>query len=161
MKAYRELALPYTLYYSEGSANPIFITQAGTATNGVLFVTEKAAVADTIGNDDPQKKALMHCATAFAQQYPKDAPPSIFGGFGYDAVYVLAQAINRGGASPAALCDALEHVTYTGVSCSFHTSPSDHNGLGIDTVELVQAENGKLTVVRRPVSLPPSPRSRP
>jgi branched-chain amino acid transport system substrate-binding protein len=161
VKAYRELALPYTLYYSEGSANPIFLTQAGAATNGILFVTEKAAVADAIGNDDPQKRALTHYATTFAQQYPKDGPPSIFGGFGYDAVYVLAEGLKRGGASPSALRDALEHVTYTGVSGSFHTSPSDHNGLGIDAVELVQVENGKFVVVRRAVTLPPPPRSRP
>jgi len=145
-KAYRELALPYQLYYSESSANPIFLTQAGDAANGVLFVTEKAAVADAIGNDDPQKRALPHYATAFAQQYPKDGPPSIFGGFGYDAVYVLAQGLQRGGASSAALRDALEHVTYTGVSGVFRISTSDHNGLGSDAVELVQAQNGNSSL---------------
>jgi branched-chain amino acid transport system substrate-binding protein len=147
-KAYRELALPYPLYYSEGSANPIFLEQAGDAANGVYFATEKAAVADAIPATDPQKRVLTHYATEFAKRYPKDGPPSIFGGFGYDSVYVLAEALKHGGASNAKLRDALEHVTYAGVSGVFRTSPTDHNGLGLDAVELTQAEAGKF-VVRR------------
>jgi hypothetical protein len=39
-------------------------------------------------------------------------------------------------------------VTYAGVSGVFRTSPTDHNGLGLDAVELTQAEAGKF-VVRR------------
>jgi len=160
-KGYRELALPYQRYYSEGSANPLFLAQAGDTANGALFVTEKAATADAVPNSDPQKRVLTHYATAFAQQYPKDGPPSIFGGFGYDAVYVLAEGLKRGGASSAALRDALEHVTYTGISGTFRTTPSDHNGLGIDAVELVQAENGRFVVVQAAERLPPPYRSRP
>jgi branched-chain amino acid transport system substrate-binding protein len=147
-KAYRELSLSYPLYYSEGSANPIFLTQAGDAANGVIFATEKAAVADAIPASDPQKRVLTHYATEFGKRYPKDGPPSIFGGFGYDGVYVLAEALKHGGASSAKLRDSLEHVTYTGVSGVFRTTPTDHNGLGLDAVELTQAEGGKF-VVRR------------
>ena len=147
-KAYRELALPYPVYYSEGSANPLFLAQAGDAVNGALFATEKAAVADAIPASDPQKRVLTHYATEFAKRYPKDGPPSIFGGFGYDAVYVLAEGLKHSGADSAKLRGYLEHITYIGVSGVFRTSPTDHNGLGLDAVELTQAESGKF-VVRR------------
>lgn len=145
---YRELGLTYPLYFSEGSANPIFLAQAAGAVDGALFATEKAVVADAIPASDPQKRVLTHYATEFAKRYPKDGPPSIFGGFGYDAVYVLADGLRHAHAGGAKLRDALEHVSYVGVSGSFHTSPTDHNGLGLDAVELTQVENGKF-VVRR------------
>jgi branched-chain amino acid transport system substrate-binding protein len=145
---YRELGLTYPLYFSEGSANPIFLAQAAGAVDGALFATEKAAVADAIPASDPQKRVLTHYATEFAKRYPKDGPPSIFGGFGYDAVYVLAEGLRHAHAGGAKLRDALEHVSYVGVSGSFRTSPTDHNGLGLDAVELTQVENGKF-VVRR------------
>jgi len=146
-KAYRELALPYPLYYSEGSANPLFLAQAGSAANGVIFATEKAAVANELPASDPQKNVLVHYATEFAKRYPKDGPPSIFGGFGYDAVFVLADAL-RHASGGEALRSALEHVSYVGVSGPYHMTPSDHNGLGIAAVELAEDVDGKF-VVRR------------
>ena len=149
LKGYRELNLPYPLFYSEGSANQVFLAQAGNAADGVIFATEKGAAADAVPASDPQKKVLMHYATEFARQYPKDGPPGIFGGFGYDGVYVAAAGLRASrGSGGAKLRDALEHVTYTGVSGVFRLSPSDHNGLGMDAVELVRAENGKFVLAR-------------
>jgi len=149
LKGYRELNMPYPLFYSEGSANQLFLAQAGSAADGVIFATEKGAAADAVPASDPQKKVLVHYATEFARQYPKDGPPGIFGGFGYDGVYIAAAGLraSRGNAG-AKLREALEHVTYTGVSGVFRLSPADHNGLGIDAVELVRAENGKFVLAR-------------
>jgi branched-chain amino acid transport system substrate-binding protein len=148
IKGYRELGLTYPLYYSEGSANQLFLAQAGSALDGVLFATEKAAVANEIPASDPQKNVLVHYATEFAKQYPKDGPPGIFGGFGYDAVNVLAAGLRRAQGGGAKLRDALEHVAYVGVSGPYRFTPADHNGLGLDAVELVRATNGKFDVVR-------------
>ncbi len=149
LKGYRELSLPYPLFYSEGSANQLFLAQAGSAADGVTFATEKGAAADAVAASDPQKKVLVHYATEFARQYPKDGPPGIFGGFGYDAVYLLAAGLRASrGSGGTKLRDALEHVTHTGVTGVFRPSPADHNGLGIDAVELVRAENGKFVLAR-------------
>jgi branched-chain amino acid transport system substrate-binding protein len=148
LRGYRQLSLPYPLAYSEGSANPLFLEQAGSAADGVYFATEKANIVDAVPRSDPQKGVLTHYATEFAKRYPKDGPPSIFGGFGYDAPYVLAEAARKANGGGEKLRDALEHVRYTGVSGVFRLSPADHNGLGIDAVELVQAANGKFAVVR-------------
>jgi branched-chain amino acid transport system substrate-binding protein len=147
LKGYRELNLPYPLCFSEGAASQLFLEQAGSALDGALFATEKAAVASAIPASDPQKAVLTHYATEFVRRYPKDGPPGIFGGFGYDAVYVLAEAARKGGGDGAKLRDALEHVRYTGVSGVFRLSPADHNGLGLDAVELAQVVNGKFVVV--------------
>jgi branched-chain amino acid transport system substrate-binding protein len=148
IKGYRELSLGYPLYYSDGAATGVFLQQAGPVLNGAFIATTKINVADQLPANDPQKKILLHYADAFVKSYPKDAPVSIFGGFGYDGVYVLAEALRKAGEPGAKLRDALEHVTYTGISGTFRMSPSDHNGLSVDSVELTRVENQKFVIVR-------------
>ncbi|HZO95138.1 MAG TPA: ABC transporter substrate-binding protein [Candidatus Baltobacteraceae bacterium] len=149
IKAYRELSLPYPIYYSDGAATGIFLSQAGPALNGAYIASTKINVADLLSNSDPQKKVLQHYIGEFLKQYPKDGAVSIFGGFGYDAVYVIKEALQHAKSSEGAkLRDALEHTTYSGVTGTFRISPSDHNGLSGDSLVLTQVENGKFTIAK-------------
>jgi len=149
IKAYRELSLPYPIYYSDGAATGIFLTQAGGALNGAYIASTKINVADLLPNNDPQKKVLQHYIGDFLKQYPKDGAVSIFGGFGYDAVYVIKDALQRAKSGEGAkLRDALEHTTYSGVTGTFRISPTDHNGLSGDSLVLTQIENGKFTIAK-------------
>ena len=123
--------------------------QAGDAINGAYIASTKINVADQIPSTDPQKKVLLHYIDAFGKAYPKDLPVSIFGGFGYDSVYVLAEALRHGGAaSPAKLRDALERVTYTGVSGVYRISAGDHNGLSTFSTVLTQVDKQKFKLIR-------------
>jgi branched-chain amino acid transport system substrate-binding protein len=148
IKGYRELSLGYPLYYADGAASGIFLQQAGPALNGAFIATTKINVADQLPANDVQKKILLHYIDAFVKGYPKDAPVSIFGGFGYDGVYLLAEALRKAGEPGAKLRDALEHVTYTGISGIFRMSPSDHNGLSRDSVELTRIDNQRFVIVK-------------
>jgi branched-chain amino acid transport system substrate-binding protein len=147
IKAYKELGLSYPIYYSDGAATGVFPQQAGAALNGAYIASTKINVADTLSNSDPQKKILVHYIDAFVKGYPKDAPVSIFGGFGYDSVYVLKQAIERAkGTDGEKLRQALEHTEYLGVTGQFRMSAADHNGLSVFSLVLTQVENGKFIV---------------
>ena len=149
IKAYKELGLSYPIYYSDGSATGVFPQQAGAALNGAYIASTKINVADTLPNNDPQKKILVHYIDAFVKGYPKDAPVSIFGGFGYDSVYVLKQAIQRAkGTDGEKLRQALEHTEYLGVTGQFRMSASDHNGLSVFSLVLTQVENGKFIIAK-------------
>ena len=149
IKAYKELGLNYPIYYSDGSATGVFPQQAGAALNGAYIASTKINVADTLPNSDPQKKILVHYIDAFVKGYPKDAPVSIFGGFGYDSVYVLKQAIQRAkGTDGEKLRQALEHTDYLGVTGQFRMSGGDHNGLSVFSLVLTQVENGKFVVAK-------------
>jgi branched-chain amino acid transport system substrate-binding protein len=148
IKGYRELGLQYPLYYSDGVATGLFLQQAGSALNGAFIATSKINVADQLPAGDPQKKIITHYIDAFVKDYPKDGPVSIFGGIGYDGVYVLKDALQKAGAPGAKLRDALEHSTYTGISGIFHMSPTDHNGLSVDSLELTQIDDQKFKIVR-------------
>ncbi len=148
-KAYRELNVAYPLYYSDGAATGVFLQQAGDALNGAYIASLKINVADSLPNGDPQKKLLRHYIDSFDAMFPKDAPVSIFGGFGYDSVYVLKAALDKAGSGEAnKVRDALEHVTYTGASGTFHMSASDHNGLSGDATVLTRIEAQKFTVAK-------------
>jgi branched-chain amino acid transport system substrate-binding protein len=149
IKAYKELGLSYPIYYSDGAATGVFPQQAGAALNGAYIASTKINVADALPNNDPQKKILVHYIDAFVKGYPKDAPVSIFGGFGYDSVYVLKQAIQRAkGTDGEKLRQALEHTDYLGVTGQFRMSGGDHNGLSVFSLVLTQVENGKFVIAK-------------
>jgi branched-chain amino acid transport system substrate-binding protein len=147
IKSYRELSVPYPLYYSDGAATGVFLAQAGDALNGAYIASLKINVADQLPPGDPQARLLRHYIDAFDQLYPKDAPVSIFGGFGYDSIYLLKTALQSAGTAQAdKLRDALEHTTYLGASGMFRISPSDHNGLAQDSTVLTKIDGGKFTI---------------
>ncbi|HEX3466426.1 MAG TPA: ABC transporter substrate-binding protein [Candidatus Elarobacter sp.] len=149
IKGYRELGMNQPIFYSDGAATGVFPQQAGAALNGGYIASTKINVADQLPANDPQKKLLTHYIDAFVKGYPKDAPVSIFGGFGYDSVYVLRQAIQRAkSVEGAKLRDALEHTDYTGVTGTFRMSGGDHNGLSVFSIVLTQVNNGKFNWVK-------------
>jgi branched-chain amino acid transport system substrate-binding protein len=149
IQGYRQLALPYPLYYSDGAASGVFLQQAGDALNGAYIASLKINVADQLAPNDPQARLLHHYIDAFDRLYPKDAPVSIFGDFGYDSIYLLKTALQKAGSAQAdKLRDALEHTTYLGTSGMFHISPSDHNGLAVDALVLTRINAGKFTIAR-------------
>ncbi|GAC1584596.1 MAG: ABC transporter substrate-binding protein [Candidatus Elarobacter sp.] len=147
IKGIRELGLQVPILYSDGAATGVFVKQAGPALDGAYIASTKINVADSLGPNDPQKKILSHYIDAFVKGYPKDAPVSIFGGFGYDGVYVLAEALKLAKSTDHdKVRDALEHVAYTGVSGTFRMSAGDHNGLSTFSILVTKVENGKFTV---------------
>jgi branched-chain amino acid transport system substrate-binding protein len=149
IKGYRELGMSQPVYYSDGAATGVFPQQAGAALNGVYIASTKINVADELPGNDPQKKLLTHYIDGFVKGYPKDAPVSIFGGFGYDSIYVLKNAIVRAKSTEGAkVRDALEHTDYTGVTGTFRMSGGDHNGLSVFSIVLTQVNNGKFNWVR-------------
>ena len=149
IKGYRELGLTPPIYYSDGSATGIFLTQAGPALNGAFIVSTKINVADLLPNSDPQKKILTHYIGDFLKAYPKDGAVSIFGGFGYDSVYIIKDAIDRAKSTEAAkVRDALEHTTYSGVTGTFRISATDHNGLSGDSLVVTKVDGGKFTIAK-------------
>lgn len=149
IKAYRELGLNLPIYYSDGSATGVFPQQFGAALNGAYIASTKINVADALPNNDPQKKILMRYIDAFVKGYPKDAPVSIFGGFGYDSVFILKEAILRAkGTDGEKLRQALEHTNYLGVTGQFRMSAGDHNGLSVFSLVLTQVENGKFVIAK-------------
>ncbi len=138
------------LYYSDGAATGVFPKTAGKALDGAFIATMKVNVYTELPNSDPQKKLLEKYVPDFEKGYPKDAPASIFGTWGYDGVGFLKAALSKvkGTATAASLRDAMEHTTFVGVSGTFRFSPAQHYGLGEEAVLMSRIENGQFRIAK-------------
>ncbi len=140
-KNYRELGLAMPLIHSHGIGNQTFITLAGDAANGVIFPVGKLLVAENLAATDPQKSVLVDYATKFEAKYKAR---NTFGGHAWDALKIVLAALEKAGPDKAKIRDEIEKTTnFTGISGVFNMSPTDHNGLTLDSMVFVKIENGK------------------
>ena len=143
-----QLGLDVPLYMSHGVASRRFIELAGDAAEGLLLPAGRLAVFEQIPEDHPQKALLTTYAKDYEERFKQ--PVSSFGGYAYDALMLVAEAIRQGGsAEPAAIRDNLERIQgFWGATGQFNFSPEDHNGLTQDAFEMVVIENGDWKIVR-------------
>ncbi len=129
---YRSLGLKWPIFFSDGVSSPAFVSLGKKAVNGVFVASTKLPIAAQLPNSDPQKKVLQNYVKDFNKQFESKAgPANMFGGFGYDDVYLYKAAIEKAGANPtpASVRNALEHLHYNGVTGVMHLTPNNHNGL--------------------------------
>ena len=91
--------------------------------------------------DHPQKKLL---AAYRADYEAKFGPVSSFGGYSYDALKLVAQAIqNSNSAEPAAIRDGLEKINKLYLTAGeFNITAEDHCGLSENALVLVTIKKG-------------------
>jgi len=72
---------------------------------------------------------------------------SSFGGYAYDSLYLLAEALKAVGPDKAKIRDYLETQVknWPGVSGVFNLSPEDHTGLGKDAFVMITVKNNDWT----------------
>lgn len=141
-KNFRDLGINMPLVHTHGIGNKKFLELAGDAANGVVAPLGKLLVAEQLPDSDPQKQVLLDYINDYQQKY--NARPSTFGGHAHDAFNLVVKAIEQAGPDRAKIRDALEQITgYAGISGVFNLSPEDHNGLGEDSMVLVEIKEGK------------------
>jgi len=90
--------------------------------------------------------------TQYAADYQTtyNAPVSTFGGHGFDALMLVAKAIEMGGsAEPATIRDNLEKIQgFIGTGGIFNFSATDHNGLDASAFEMVAIEQGDWKIIQ-------------
>jgi len=141
-----QLGIDLPLVQSHGVASPSYIEYAGDAANGNILPTGKILVLDQLPKKDVQYDALMEYKDLYEATY--ESAVSGFGGYAWDAMGIIAQALETTGADRAALRDAIEGTTdFVGVSGVFNMSPEDHNGLTKDAFVIVVIEDGGWKIV--------------
>jgi branched-chain amino acid transport system substrate-binding protein len=139
-KNVKQLGLKIPLYQSHGVASPKFIELAGDAAEGIYLPTGKILVADLLPDSDPQKPVLLEYINEFESRY--NMPVSGFGGYAYDAVRMLAEALKNSNGDKGKVRQALEEIKdFVGVSGVFNLSKTEHNGLRPDAFVMVQIRN--------------------
>jgi branched-chain amino acid transport system substrate-binding protein len=145
-KNMRQLGMEVPLFQSHGFGNIKYVEAAGEAAEGIIFPCGRLLVADVLPADNPQKDLLVKYKTEYESRYKEDV--STFGGHAYDAFTLLKAAIQKSGSvEKPVVRDALESLHgIVGTAGIFNLSPSDHNGLGLDSFEMLTVKDGKFTL---------------
>ncbi|MFQ5399965.1 MAG: ABC transporter substrate-binding protein [Anaerolineae bacterium] len=139
---FRDLALDMPILHNHGIGNQAFIDLAGDAAEGVLFPIGKLLVADGLPDTDPQKATLLQYVADYTE-FTGGATPSTFGGHAWDSMQMAIMALSAVGPDPTAIRDYLEGIhNFAGISGVFNLSDQDHNGIGKETLVLVEIKNG-------------------
>ena len=116
------------LHLGPPAATDAFLVLAGDAATGARVVAPRLAVSDDLWDHDPLTPPARDFVRAFRLRHGQHPSPAA--GAGWDAVRLLAQAVERSAPERAALRDAIEATpAYFGATGSVRFDPADHVGL--------------------------------
>jgi branched-chain amino acid transport system substrate-binding protein len=142
-----QMNIKVPIYQSHGVASPKFIELAESAANGNLLPTGKILCADQLSDNDPQKPVLKKYIEEFEKRY--SMPVSGFGGYAFDSMHLLAQALKGTEGDKTKIAENLEKIkAFPGITGTFTFSSSDHNGLGDDAFVMVEIKDGKWQLIK-------------
>ncbi|SHE34071.1 amino acid/amide ABC transporter substrate-binding protein, HAAT family [Desulfacinum infernum DSM 9756] len=150
-KNVKQLAMTIPLFQCHGQPDPKYVELAGEAAEGSLMPSTKLMVADQLPDTDPQKAVIQEFIHLYRDVYQYDSqyPINTHSGYAWDAIMMLANAMRQVGTDRDALRSAIEQTRgYVGISGIYNLTPEDHNGLGTDSLVIVQVVNGSWKLVQ-------------
>jgi len=134
-KNYRQLGMEIPVVGSHAIPTPDFIKLAGKAVEDGrwILIASKSCVGDKMPADDPWRKNIFE--PFMKELKEKFGRTMIHGnhGIGYDGIHVIKEALKIAGIDDrAALRDAMEKVTFDGLTSSYKYSAADHDGIDIE-----------------------------
>lgn len=145
-KNVKQLAIQAPLFQCHGLPDPIYIKLAGEASEGNIMPSTKLMVASQLPGSDPQKKVILEFIRLYKDVYHYDRqfPINTHSGYAWDAIYIVANAMKKAGTDNEKLREAIEKTKgYVGVSGIYNLTAEDHNGLGTDSMVMVQIVGGQ------------------
>lgn len=144
-----QLGIKVPLFQCHGQPDPKYIELAGKASEGDRMPATKLMAAAQLPDSDPQKKVIQQFIHLYKDvyHYHKQFPINTHSGYAWDAIYIVTNAMKKAGTDPKALRNAIEQTKgYVGVSGIYNLTPEDHNGLGVDSMVMVQVKDGKFVL---------------
>ncbi len=142
---FSQMGIDAPLIHSSGVGNQTYLDLAEKAAEGTVFPIGRLLVAEQLADSDPQKAITNEYAQKYEDQF---GPRSTFGGHAWDAVKIVAQALEKAGPDPAKIRDEIEKTSFTGVTAIFNFTPEDHSGLTKDCLVMVKVSDGKWELVK-------------
>jgi branched-chain amino acid transport system substrate-binding protein len=148
-KNMRQAGWDVPLFQSHGFGNIKYVEVGGAAAEGIIFPAGRLLVANSLAEDNPQKQLLVRYLIDYETKYPDDKV-STFGGHAYDALTILVAAIEKAGTNKEKVRDAVENLKgVAGTAGVFNFSPEDHNGLDINSFEMLTVKDGKFAIYHK------------
>ncbi len=141
-KNIRQLGITLPVYHAHGVGSDEFIKLAGPAAEGVKALAPALIIADKLPDNDPQKPVVTAYVDAYGKRFKEGV--SMFGGQAHDNFFIVIEAIKRAGTTDKAkVRDQIEATRkYIGTGGEVNMSPTDHMGLDIHSLRLLEVKNG-------------------
>mgnify|MGYP003576620966 CR=1 FL=1 len=141
-KNYRQLGIDLPLYHAHGVGSDEFIKLAGPAAEGARALAPALVVGDKLAADDFQKKVVSDYNGRYQERW-KEAV-SMFGGMAHDNLFIALEAIKKvGSTDKAKVRNAIEATKgFIGTGGEINMSPTDHMGLGVMSLRMLEVKNG-------------------
>ncbi len=144
-----QLGISIPLFQCHGLPDPKYIELAGRAAEGDRMPATKLMVADGLPASDPQIKVITEFIRLYRDVYKhdKEFPINTHSGYAWDAITIVANAMKKAGTDSKALRAAIEETKgYVGISGVYNLTVEDHNGLGVDSLVMVQVKDGRFVL---------------
>ncbi|MBI2239892.1 MAG: ABC transporter substrate-binding protein [Magnetospirillum gryphiswaldense] len=143
----RQLGLALPVYQSHGVASRDFLRLVGKAADGMRLPAGALAVADMLPDTDRQKPRLVTFKHDFETRTGDEV--SMMAGHAWDALHLYVEAVRRSGSTDKdKVRDAIERTTgFVGQGGVFTMSPTDHMGLGTESLRMVDILDGNWKVL--------------
>jgi len=142
-----QLGITLPFFQSHGFGNINYARSAGAAADGVLFPQGRILAVDTVAADHPQKAVIAQYKKDYEEKYKTDV--SAFGGYAWDSLMLVVDAITAVGDDRAKIRDYLEtRKNFVGVSGVFNFSADNHVGLGQESFEMLTVKDTKFIVAK-------------
>jgi len=143
-----QLGIDLPLFQCHGLPDPKYIELAGAASEGDRMPATKLMVADELPDNDPQKPVIQEFIRLYREKgYDKQFPINTHSGYAWDAIMIIANAMKKVGTDSAKLRTEIESTTgYVGISGTYNITPTDHNGLDVGSMVMVQVKNGRFVL---------------
>ncbi len=146
-----QIGMKTPLFQCHGLPDPKYIELAGKAAEGNRMPATKLMVVDELSDKDPQKPVIKEFIRLYTDVYKfdKQFPINTHSGYAWDAIMIVANAMKKAGTDPKKLRDAIEQTKgYVGVSGIYNLTPEDHNGLGTDSMVIIEVKDGKFVMAK-------------
>ena len=137
------------LFQSHGFGSLRNLELAGPAAEGVLLPLARVNVGPLLPDGHPQKEVIMQYTRDYEERF--NEPISSFGGHAWDAMHLAINALEAVGPDPAKIRDHIENTQgFVGMHGIFNFSPTDHNGLSKEDLEMVVVKDGTWALAEWP-----------
>jgi branched-chain amino acid transport system substrate-binding protein len=144
-KNMRQAGWDVPLFQSHGFGNVKYIEAGGAAAEGIIFPAGRLLIAEDLADSNPQKALLIKYKNDYEAKYVDQV--STFGGHAYDALTILIAAIEKAGMDKEKVRDTIENLQgVAGTAGVFNFSAEDHNGLDINSFEMLTVKDGKFAI---------------
>lgn len=145
-----QLGIDLPLFQCHGLPDPKYVELAGPASEGDRMPATKLMVADELADSDPQKPVIQEFIKLYKEKgYDKQFPINTHSGYAWDAIMMVANAIEKVGTDKEALRTELENTkNYVGISGTYNITAEDHNGLDVDSMVMVEVKDGMFTLAK-------------